>query len=102
MKCWAREKECHKCGKKGHIRAQCDTAQKREKSNETNMVTLEKREGQLQQELDRVHRGILKIEKKEKKISLALGKKKQLVAESDTESSDYNEDSGWGSDHDNE
>jgi hypothetical protein len=46
-KCWAREKECHKCGKKGHIRAQCDTAQKREKSNETNMVTLEKREGQL-------------------------------------------------------
>ena len=101
-KCWAREKECHKCGKKGHIRAQCDAAQKREKSNETNMVTLEKREGQLQQELDRVHRGILKIEKKEKKISLALEKKKQLVAESDTGSSDYSEDSGWGSDHDSE
>ena len=60
------------------------------------MVTLERREGQLQQELYHVHRGIQKIEKEEKKISIAVKKRQPPVAESDTESgvSDV-EDSSW-------
>ena len=89
LECWrcSGSHSPEKCWAKGHSRAQCDTATKREKSDETNMATLEKREGQLQRKLDRVHRGILKMEKKEKK--------KQPVVESDTESGDNGDDSGW-------
>ena len=65
------------------------------------MVTLEKREGQLQQELHHVHRGIQKIEEEEKKISLAPRKKKKQLDVSDDEEEEVlsdTEDSGWGSD----
>ena len=46
-----------------------------------------------------MHRGIEKIEKEEKKISLTLRKKKKHLDASDSESSlSDTEDSGWGSD----
>ena len=55
------------------------------------MTMLEKRGGKLQRRLGCVHRGILGMGEKEKK--------KQPVAEFDTESGDDGDDSGW-SDHD--